>query len=105
MLTPYRTEERLQDNRETSEKLMTEARQRVSATKRLISESHKSIEASKTARRASKARTANNVERIPASNPLAHDEGPRLIPLRVAKPAGPFQSHLDLADIALGRKR
>lgn len=48
---------------------------------------------------------ARNVERVPVENPLARDEGPRLIPLRPEKPLSPFQNHLDLADILLKGKK
>lgn len=50
-------------------------------------------------------RSPKNVERVPVENPLARDEGPRLIPFGPEKPAPPFQNHLDLADILLKGKK
>ena len=45
------------------------------------------------------------VSKYDSQQPQARDEGPRLIPLSPAKQAHPFQSYLDLADIALNNKK
>jgi len=46
-----------------------------------------------------------NIEKLPIAEPLARDEGPRLIPLpRKGPDEGHFQRILDLADILLKPK-
>jgi hypothetical protein len=45
------------------------------------------------------------VSKFDSQQPQARDEGPRLIPLSPSKRDHPFQSYLDLADIALNNKK
>ncbi|MFL6301488.1 MAG: hypothetical protein ACJ71N_12865 [Terriglobales bacterium] len=53
----------------------------------------------------SKAKKGSNIEKVPIAEPLARDEGPRLIPLpRKRSDEGHFQRILDLADILLKPK-
>jgi hypothetical protein len=55
--------------------------------------------------RARKAKKGANIEKLPIAEPLARDEGPRLIPLPRKRPdEGHFQRILDLADILLKPK-
>jgi len=45
------------------------------------------------------------VRKYDSQQPQARDEGPRLIPLSPVTQDHPFQSYLDLADIALNNKK